>query len=381
MVGGIPHLPNAFIYAVYIFSAIVLLVDDLSVNKVWAAFLLFIPLSIILASPDEVFQPWLRYGLFVFMYLVASGILQSNRAIKFRRQSLNITLTFCVLLSVGSFFAYFLGINLFEDRFYGGYILDYEGAAGNFSGLMTHSMLLGPVSGIAMVFLYYKATMLHKRWIWILIVMCAGSVLFSSSRAAIVAAAIGFMVTTYYTSENRAQFMKRLVVVILALVVTFPLWRVATSAVAEKQEQRLEAGGGVLDSRSNKMVCRIEEFQSSPIWGIGFSSVDTNKDVYNPLTGTIEPGTSWLAVLSMTGIIGFILFLSIFITCFKQSLSNQYSIQLTGLLAFFAVHLLVEGYVFAASNPVCYMFWLILGCSFDYKNHKDDNYEFGILLK
>ena len=107
----------------------------------------------------------------------------------------------------------------------------------------------------------------------------------------------------------------------------------------------------------------------------------TNKDVYNPLTGTIEPGTSWLAVLSMTGIIGFILFLSIFITCFKQSLSNQYSIQLTGLLAFFAVHLLVEGYVFAASNHVCYMFWLILGCSFDYKNHKDDNYEFGILLK
>ena len=73
----------------------------------------------------------------------------------------------------------------------------------------------------------------------------------------------------------------------------------------------------------------------------------------------------------MTGIVGFILLVRVFISSIKACKNDPQGFLYIGILAFFSMHGLVEGYIFAASNPVCYMLWLVLGCAYDIPNLKN----------
>ena len=88
-----------------------------------------------------------------------------------------------------------------------------------------------------------------------------------------------------------------------------------------------------------------------------------------PSTGTIETGSSWLAVLSMTGIIGFIPFLIIIYKSVKRVWSKkktniEASLYL-GLIVFLSIHMLVEGYIFAGGSVVFFIAWLIISCCYE----------------
>lgn len=365
MIGGIKHLPTIANIVVYVMAALVVLADRLKLDRLFVTFILYIALSIAIVSPSSVFHPWIRFGVFAFLYVFASGLVKTDRACLLREYCLKTILAFCILASIGSFIAYFLGINFFVDRFEGGYWLNYRGAAGKFSGLLTHSMLLGPVSGLSVVSLFYLLITRRKKVLWIPLIICAGALLFSSSRGAVIATIAGAIVVLYCTSINFSHFFNKAIILILALLLTFPLWEFATEALVSKKNLREENETGLFDSRSEKISIRIEEFKSSPIFGIGFSSVDTELDEYSEDTGTIEPGSSWFAVLSMTGVIGFILFLIIICQSFKYSFRDESKYLVCGLLAFFAIHLLFEGYVFAFNSPLCFIFWIVLGNAFN----------------
>lgn len=372
MVGGIPHLPQIFMYAGYILAAIYLLTSpELKLDILWLTLIVFIPISILLASPDPLFQSPIRYALFATLLLSASALINSDRARKFRRQCLNITGMFACIMAVGSFPCYFLGINFFESRFDDGYLTDYLENAGHFSGLSTHSMLLGPLSGFAMVFLFYYATVKNHKKLWPLIIMCGGSALFAASRGAIVAAVVGFVAVMYFSSSSSSQFRKRLIQLGLIMVISFPLWGGALDSVMMKQKARQSQSDKLLDTRAEKFDYRLAEFASSPLYGVGFSAIDIHGgDSYNPSTGQIEPGTSWLAILAQTGLIGFILVIMIFRRSYKYARDSDdpYRILFLGLLAFYSVHMLVEGYAFGAGNPITYILWLAIGCCYDLKN-------------
>ncbi len=53
------------------------------------------------------------------------------------------------------------------------------------------------------------------------------------------------------------------------------------------------------------------EFESSPLIGVGFDAIDLNLSSasggYDKDSGMVESGSSWLIILSMTGLIGAIL--------------------------------------------------------------------------
>lgn len=370
LVGGIPHLPQIFMYAGFILSAIYLFLDkSFKIDNLWLAFLVYLPLTIILARPDPVFMSPIRYALFATLLLSASSLVGTERARKFRRQCLNLIGIFSTIIAVGSFPCYFLGINLFEDRYDEGFYTDYVEQVGHFSGLTTHSMLLGPLAGFAMVFLFYYAVTKKKKILWPLIIACAGSALFAASRGAIIAAVGGFVTVMYFTSTTRSVFMRRITRLAIILVLTLPLWSGALDRVLDKQEARTEAGGA-FDSRTGKIEARIDEFTKSPIYGVGFSAIDTNgQDHYNMLTGTIEPGSSWFAILSQTGLIGFIIVILLFKRSyiFSRDSLDPYKIPLLGMLVFFSIHMLVEGYIFAGGNPITFIVWLVVGNCYDLK--------------
>lgn len=372
-VGGY-RLPHIFLYAGLIIGAFyVLLSNDKKIDKAWAILLAWIPLSIILADPDPVFQSWLRFGLFVVLYLSTSSIICSDRALRFRKQCFNIILCFCIVLSVGSFFAYFLGINLFVDKYEGGYIEDYLGSAGLFAGLCRHSMILGPVAGIstvALLFYYYR----YRRYIFlILAVLSIMTTLFAASRTALYSAIFAFMTILYLNSYNKAVFLRKILTVLLVGLITFPIWNFALEGI-DKKNNRPEAAD-VFDTRTVKMNARIDEVISSPIYGVGFSAIDPNgNDRYDRVEGTIEPGSSWLAVLSMTGIVGFLIVASLFYKSFQSSInSGEENLLYIGILAFFTLHMITEGYVFAGGSPISFVLWLTVANCYDckYNNNPD----------
>ena len=362
-VGGL-EIPSIPLYLVLGLSAMyMLLISRAHFEISFLLLLLYLPITSLLARPDPVFNSWLRYGLFSVLFITTSGLVQSPAARKFRKESLTVLCWICVILSLGSFVAYFLGINLFVDRYTDQFYDEYV-ANGHFSGLCNHSMVLGPVAGVATTYLSYLAFYYKKWWIWLFAAMCASAALFAASRAAVGAALVGVVAIIYFTAKRKNQFIGRVLIIVLVGLITFPIWNSALDGIENKQNRTNVEG--VFDSRTTKIEARLDEFASSPIYGVGFSAIDPHgKDSFNIVSGSVEPGTSWLAVLSMTGLIGFILVVSIFFKSFKNAKQDISNIWPIGILSFFIVHMLAEGYVFAAGNPMTYLLWITVGHCFD----------------
>ena len=66
-------------------------------------------------------------------------------------------------------------------------------------------------------------------------------------------------------------------------------------------------------------------------------------------------------VLSATGIPGFVLFLLLVLLALGTSLRR--APVLPGLLIFFTLHMLVEGYVLSSGSVAAYLFWLTMACA------------------
>ena len=144
-----------------------------------------------------------------------------------------------------------------------------------------------------------------------------------------------------------------------------PLWQNALDGLAEKQERNISSGS-TFHSRADKWGQRIEEFKSSPIVGYGFASVDpANKDQSIGAGGkSIETGSSWLSVLSMTGIIGFILIMWIYIKAFLSVYKWTKDTLLLSVLTLLSVNICTEGYIFFGGSFLAFLFWITIGvCS------------------
>lgn len=342
-----------------------------SVEKVCVVFLFYLPLNIIITNPDPVFKSWSRLGFFVLVFILASPFFIGEYIAKVRKGILTGILIIAFALSVGSFFCYFTGINYMRSQYDGSELTSeqYIGSAGAFGGLTTQSIVLGLFSGIAALYMFYRANgnpeNQLKYWACIGILMI--SLFFAASRSALLSTLAGLSVMLYHKYENKATFFKIILAIIVSAMLTFPLWEGVTEGMMKKQKgnEKIE---GKYGSRSEKWEARIMEFSKSPVFGVGFSAQDPEgNDTYDKVNGTIEPGSSWLCILSMTGIIGFILVLLVFLRPYLFLLNNPspYNNLLLGLLVFFFVAFIAEGYIFAGGSALCFTAWLVFGCAND----------------
>ncbi len=326
-------------------------------------FILWIMIANYVADPDYEFHTWLRLSNFLLVALCVSPITRNKASNKHKQQAF---CTFCllaILFSVASFFAYFLGINVMNETFE----LEDENTmyntAGVFSGLFNHSMTLAPIASIAAIMLTYKY-MQRKNLLYAAMgLFCIGCVLIAASRIAFVAMLVSLIVTVYYAADDRRDFIKHSLIAFILIICTLPFWDRATQKLQNKQKSNIELGG-IFASRMPKYEARIFEITKSPLTGVGFCAIDEESgDEYNKRTGVIEPGSSWLCIASMTGIIGFIIFFTIFakrISITRKSKARSKAMIL-GLLTFFSIHFMAEGYIFAGGSPLCFIFWMVLG--------------------
>ena len=331
-------------------------------------FLLYIPLNILLTQPAAVFRSWQRLALFAVVFLFASPILESEYLGLYRRKILIGILTICAVLGIGSFVCYFLNINYMSNQFDGS-VINYYQTAGGFGGLVTQSISLGFVSGLGLLYLLYRSLQQEtgdRKWYYVGMAVLFATVLISSSRAALISTLMGGLMMIYQTNRNNGKFFMTIMSILVVGMLTLPLWEGLTQGLQAKNKGNVELGK--YGSRTVKWEARISEFESSPLIGVGFAAQDPHgKDYYDRRTGTVEPGSSWLAMLSMLGIVGFAIFTYILYKPYQYLSTNQspYNALMLGLLTFICMHMIAEGYILAGGSSLCCMAWLIIACCHD----------------
>lgn len=345
-------------------------------SKSFLLFFLICLFSVVYNNPPVYFKAYQRLLVFLIVLLAFSPMISSAYLLSKRITLYSSFIIVLSLFAVGSFFAYFLGINYFV---WVDIELDMENV-GHFSGLTNHSMVLGPVSAISTIFFITKTFHTHIKKIGVVYVIlgifsfCA--VLMSASRGALVAVVAGILTIIYNIAKSKGKIVKYSLGLLFVLLFSFPLWGGLMSGPLQKNAGNVERGG-MISSREGKFLARIYEIQNNFFTGVGFASIDPNVEDIDRDTGRVEPSSSWLSVFSMTGIFGFALFVLYFFYYFriakKKIPDSYYSNLLCGIMVFFGFHMLVEGYVLFAGNFLCGLFWLTLGV-IDAKSKEMINY-------
>lgn len=269
-----------------------------------------------------------------------------------------------LLFTVFSFIFYILKLPI--SKFY----------ADLWQGLFNHSLMMGALAGISVLlstYLLFESKnrrpflFREKSIVLISIAISFFSLVLSASRVAIVATLLGFLFFFYRLYKNQLTKIVKYIMLSLAIIFgTFPVWSTYTQTL-QKKVLTSEEKGDLVSSRRLYWNARIEEFISSPIVGIGFASVDVNsgRNDFNKETGVVEPGSSWLSILSMIGIVGFLPVLIIFVSAFKilRAQPEHFLINTLHLsiLVFFIVHMIAEGYFLASGSFLFFYVWLLLG--------------------
>ena len=126
--------------------------------------------------------------------------------------------------------------------------------------------------------------------------------------------------------------------------------------------------GSLTSSRDALWEDRIKEFKAFPVFGVGFASYNLNyiqsENSINRLSGTVEPGSSWLFLLSSLGLYGFLSFLlPVFYTLYilyRDSRTGMNGGLVGSIMTLFCVYMLVEGFVVASGSYLCFLLWLSL---------------------
>ena len=370
---GFISIPAVAYYAILVLLLLRYLVAGRikRVNKSLLIFLFLAFVGIVVMNPPAFFRSYERFGLFVLMMLVVSPLIESDELLVFRKNTLLYSLYILIVLSTLSLPCYYLGINFMVRE-----NVDYLTNAGGFGGLFIHSMILGPMAASSAIMLFSKfihlpkgTKLIKKQLILFLLICTIASTLISGSRTAVLGLFIVFaMLFVKYYGTSSIRLIKYSMFISIVLIATSSLWIGMFDRVMSKQKINIELGNGSFSSRESKWNARFYEIENSPLFGTGFASIDINSgDKYSRKTGKIEPGSSWLYLLSSTGILGFICFVSFvskrYYLLYKRIIISEFHTNLAGISFFYALSMVTEGHIMSGGSYLCFLVWLSFGNS------------------
>lgn len=233
--------------------------------------------------------------------------------------------------------------------------------AGFFSGFMNQCMLAGPLAGMGGAIALARAFD-SRSWKWgLLASLSIIPALASGSRVATLATAV----TYCFIIIRRKPALGVLGGLFLAGAIVAFITQPETSADSSSMTGALVSKGTV-NTRAELWASRINEFKSSPLFGIGVA-MGTGGGTSEEAGGNIrvEPGSSYLAILAMTGSFGTLAFcvaLGLLLANFVRLKATGVDLQIISAMGvFLAVHGVAEGWVLAFGSPLAFLFWLWLG--------------------
>lgn len=355
--------------------AMIFKVDRLSFNIPMFIMIFIAFCSLLLNIFPSYFKAWMRFGFFLFVIGLLSPLIQTEYLNNLRIVLFDYLLKFCIIVTLLSFIAYLTGVNLV-------YIREIPGYATHFGGILSHSMLLAPVASIATCYIFYlfllQSEMRGKFFFFTLFICFCLVILLTASRIAMSGTFVAISFLLLKSGLMNTIKLGLLLFVLFFLTSTY--WLPLAEDLIQKQEYS-EESGSLISTRGSKWDARIYEFRKSPLYGVGFNIIleETNDNI-DKETGRVEPGSSWLSILSMLGILGFIpfayLIFSRFIYLIKRSKEGN-NILLASLMIFFMIHMIAEAYVLFAGGVLFYFFWLTIGVCYVPQND-DLIYKYGI---
>lgn len=375
---NIALLPNvgSLYYAFMLSALLYMLLKERISFGIFAMLGLYVTclLSIWINDVPAFFQPYPRFFTFLMITLLVSPAINNDALTRFRTQ---------VFVTILWLLKYVIIASVIYALMGGGYHRFVY-----FQGVTNHSMMMGPFAALCSLFCVYrllanscdkqdKKEKIHYGVILLFALFC---LLQAASRTAFLGtlASIAMFLAVYYR-DQLGKYLKIVVAICVVLALSFPIWSRYMDRLEMKNQGSTELN---INSREVHWMQRLNEFQSSPFWGIGFASVSmsANEGSTFSLDGKVESGSSWLSVLSMTGLFGFLGFLSIFLIVLKRAWRMWYDTPLLSgfliaMLCFWALHMMAEGYIFAGGNSLAFCVWLTLGVIYGVTGNKDLAYE------
>jgi hypothetical protein len=353
-------IPPSLYYGWFIFVAFLNLLSLKKKNKFNKGMVLFLItciISILLNDIDPFFQPWQRFLSFTIFIISIGPFIENAKQIEFRNIVLKITNTSIVVITIISFLGYSMNNS-------------FSFSASGFSGLTNQSMLLSPIAAISTLITlnqFFEENRTLKKYVFLLLsVISLLTCLLAASRGAIGALAVSLLSYFYLCyRKNLGKLIKLILLVLFLTSISYPLWEPYTINIVAKQEHRTETDN-LLSNRDQMWIDRIKDFQHSPIYGVGFSSMHYVKNSKtNKVTGLFEPGSTWLFILSSLGLMGFIIFsILMFKPLWKtllinQKINTQLSVEFS-ILIFFSIHFFIEGYALSSGTFLFFYLWLTI---------------------
>lgn len=352
------HMPQIIYYGWFMLIGLICFNGKfMRINYTMILFLIACLLSIIVNKIPSIFKSEFRLISFFIMTFAIGPINESLKSCEFKLDLFRLLNKIIFYGTIVSFLGYLLHFPMFYN-------------ASGFSGFTNHSMTMSSIGGIAFIiclklFLDEVKNNNRARKYGL---MCASIsallvCLLGASRSALGATFIALLFYLWYYVSDVKKFIRYLTFITLIALFCYPIWNPYTEMVRKKTEDR-ELMGGQFSSREALWKARISEFESDPIFGIGFASVDLNTtDVRE--NGGIEPGTSWLFLLSSVGLLGTLFFsILMFRPIIKFMFNpNRYPPEVLfviTLLVWRCVHLIAEGYIMASGDFSFLHLWLLL---------------------
>lgn len=282
-----------------------------------------------------------------------------------------IKLLYCLFLGFGlatlaNFYAKLAGINQIVLDEYGiamGRVAEFSGFA-NYAMWTSCAAALSTLYFVSMAFRNTLKSKMQRYMCFVMILISLYVTMISASRSAFFLSLACSLLIIWMQSKSFAV-VRNLVVVGIAAIVFAPFLMKNSQAMMNKRNGLEITTENT--SRDELWGQRMEEFRSSPIFGIGFAAhgVGANKQV-----GRNESGGSFISVLAQAGIIGFIFVLVIWFNAIMLPRAvghNPNFILLYAAFVFMSVHSIIEGYMFQAGWYLCLIIWLIVGIMIEHK--------------
>lgn len=357
MVFKLPIIPEAVYYGTFAATLLwMVFKGGFTFSYTWLPFLIAIFLSVLVNDLPADYQVGFRIIAFLSLTFVVGPFIMNPLMVVCRRLLFIHTLTFIRWLVILSFLAWIINPNLvYRDN-------DFEGFA-------CYSMMIGLLSGISFIYSLYRFNLpsnTFSRYLEVGIAVASlGILVLAGSRSALGSSMLA--AAFFYSRLYRHHMLRlgRVLFTVLCLaVLTSGFWWSYTEALRTKMENS-EKAGSVTSSRDILWEDRINEFKAFPFFGVGFATINMDyAKIGMKGGGSIEPGSSWLFLLSSMGLAGFLSF-SIPFSRILYLLFAKDSVGVNGyflgsLLFLFLFHMIFEGYIIASGAYPCFFLWLLL---------------------
>lgn len=229
-----------------------------------------------------------------------------------------------------------------------------------FQGFVNHPNMFGIIGALFIAIIMTRVQLKEYNnllKVFLEIVTAMYMIFLSKSRTGLIASIILLLILMIFSKINTNK--KVIIFSLSSIILGIHLFLVSDLFVFFK-EFLYKGNQSILFSRINQVNSLMSNFYRSPFWGSGFAVPVTSYRTYiYSVNYIVEPGNLILAVLSYTGIVGFILFVNymcIILYINRHRMKNYIFLFLTPIL------ISMGEMVFFSSNNIgiwCYMFYAI----------------------